>query len=125
MCSSTLEDYLDSWGFAKQKFSSSFHDKSHAKKNKINKSQAATHMSKNSIPKKKKKNLFPFLFHSKKKKIKITSWKEKIQKIKFSKKRKDENFFEWIKDKTSCSNFQVFFLTPNPKFLIQNFHSQV
>ena len=41
------------------------------------------------------------------------------------KKRKDEIFFEWIKDKTSCSNFQVFFLTPNPKFLIQNFHSQV
>ena len=96
MCSSTLEDYLDSWGFAKQKFSSSFHDKSHAKKNKINKSQAATHMSKNFIPKKKKKNLFPFSFPLQEKKIKITSWKEKIQKIKFSKKRKDENFFEWI-----------------------------
>ena len=31
-CPSTLGDYPNSWGSATQKFSSSFHDKSHAKK---------------------------------------------------------------------------------------------
>ena len=92
MCSSTLEDYLDSWGFAKQKFSSSFHDKSHAKKNKINKSQAATHMSKNSIP---KKNLFPFSFPLQEKKNQNHIMERENSKNQIFKKKKGWKFF-WM-----------------------------
>ena len=50
-CPSTLGDYPNSWGSATQKFSSSFHDKSQPKKKKKKCSQAATHMSKNSMQK--------------------------------------------------------------------------
>ena len=35
-CSSTVGDYLDSWGSTTQNFSASFYDKSHAKKEKKN-----------------------------------------------------------------------------------------
>ena len=42
--------------------------------------------------------------------------KKKSNFQKKKRKRKDEIFLEQVKDKTSSSNFQALFQTPNPKF---------